>query len=438
MRCRVFFAWIIVPALVLAAGVSLDGCSKASQPYQSGRLYFSQKLFDKAAEQFELAVKEDPENGKNHFELAKTYAELDRNEEAGIEFKTAVEKDPTLKKDVQDAIQHYRADHFNSALSLIKDKAWGDAIAQLQESIYLDPDEPNQYINMGYCYSELGETDLAVSYYEKAMQLSPEDEKARTNLIATFVSQAADFREEKEYDQAIRFYRKVLELHLNDPSIDVAEASPKTLAEKTKGDDTGTGYLFDMGLTYLDKGESKNDKETLKTATEIFKAVFEANPADDDALYNYGYATMLGGDYARAIEIFGQLLDRRPREASYYMLMATCYVKSGSTEEEAKTNIVLYFAIANSLQSDQNRLRRSDYGDRRKHESRLKDKYRSWNDMKKALDSSGTPEDIYVYTDESGHEFETWFYWTMGEAVVFNDGAEYGRIRFAPQESGMR
>jgi tetratricopeptide (TPR) repeat protein len=434
MKYRVYLAWTLVLAVAFTAGICLEGCSKASQPYQSGRLYFSQQLYDKAAEQFELAVQEDPENGKNHFELAKTYAELERNEDAGKEFKLAAEKDPTLKEDVADAIQHYRADHFNDALSHIRDKSWGEAIAQLQESMYLDPDEPNQYINMGYCYSELGETDLAVSYYEKAMALSPEDEKARTNLIATFAKQASEFRGEGEYDRAVMFYLKVLELHIGDESLDVAQAKPAVLSAKVKGDDVGTGYLFDLGLTYMDKGEKKQDEEAVKHAADTFKALFDDNPADSDALYNYGYSTMLAGDFPGAIEIFGQLLDRKPKEASYYMLMATCYVRSGSTEEEAQTNIVLYFAIANSLQSDSNRQDPSEYRDQSKHEGQLKSSYRTWKDMKKALDSAGTPEDIYVYTDESGHKFETWFYWTMGEAVVFSDGAEYGKISFAPQE----
>jgi tetratricopeptide (TPR) repeat protein len=436
MRYRIYFAWTLVLTLAFVSGVCLEGCSKASQPYQSGRLYFSQKLYDKAAEQFELAVREDPENGKNHYELAKTYAELERNEDAGKEFRIAAEKAPELKDEVADAIQHYRADHFNDALGLIKDKSWGEAIAQLQESMYLDPDEPNQYINMGYCYSELGETDLAVSYYETAMELSPEDDKARINLIATFAKQASDFRKQEDYVQSVRFYQKVLELHLNDETLDVEQAPASVLAQRTKGDEVATGYLFDLGLTYMDKAEKEKDEAAVKSAMDIFKAVFDNNPADDDALYNYGYTTMLSGNYPGAIEIYGQLLDRRPKEASYYMLMATCYVRSGSTESESQTNIVLYFAIANALQSDDNRMNPSDYRDRGSHESLLKSKYKGnrWNDMKKALDSSGTPEDIYVYTDESGHQFETWFYWTLGEAVVFSDGAEYGKISFAPQE----
>ena len=434
MKSRVFFAWVLILAMAVTAGVYLEGCSKASQPYQSGRLYFSQKLYDKAAEQFELAVQEDPEDGKNHYELAKTYAELERNEEAGREFKIALEKTPALEKEVRDAIQHYRADHYNSALEFLRDKTWGEAIAQLQEAIYLDDTEPNQYINMGYCYSELGETEVAVSYYEKALTLSPEDDKARANLIATFAKQASDFREARDYDQAIRFYYKVLELQIGDESLDVATVPATVLAERTKADEVAAGYLFDLGLTYMDKAEKAKDMEAVPPAVDIFKALFDVNPADDDALYNYGYARMLGGECAEAIPLFGQLLDRRPKEASYYMLMATCYVKTGATDQETQTNIVLYFAIANSLQSDQNKLSPADFKDRTKHEGLLKGKYRSWQDMKKALDSSGTPEDIYTYTDESGHQFETWFYWSTGEAIVFNDGSEYGKIGFAPQE----
>ena len=65
MKYRFYLAWTLILAFALTSGLCLQGCSKASQPYQSGRLYFSQKLYDKAAEQFELAVQEDPENGQD-------------------------------------------------------------------------------------------------------------------------------------------------------------------------------------------------------------------------------------------------------------------------------------------------------------------------------------------------------------------------------------
>jgi tetratricopeptide (TPR) repeat protein len=434
MRCRVSVLWVLIVAIAFVGAAQMSGCSKASQPYQSGKLYFSQKLYQKAAEQFQLAVSEDPETGKNYLELAKCYAELDENEKAGQNFILATEKDPTLKKEVGEAIQHYRAAHYNHAVELMKEKSYGDAISELQEAAYLDPSDPNQYINMGVCYSELKQPDLAVKFYEKALALSPEDKMARENLIGTFANQAGEFRRQKSYDEAIKFYKKVLELSSGQESLDVDAISAPDLVTMFKDIDKGTGYIFDLGIAYLDQAEDNKDQDALERASAIFKALYDANPADEDALYYYAYSRSVAEDYSDAIMSFGRLLDRNPREASYYMDMASAYVKAAGSDSDMQMKGVLYFALAKALGSDSNKLAKSAFKDTGTLEKRLKEKYKTWSDMKKALGSMGLPEDIYAYTEDSGNEVEAWMYWSKGEAAVFTNGYETGKISFAPQE----
>ncbi len=425
--------WVLPVVLALVFAGQMSGCSKASQPYQSGKLYFSQKLYEKAAEQFEIAVQEDPETGKNYRELAKAYAELDKNEEAGENFRMAVQKTPELKDEVQDAVQHYRADHYNRGVELMKEKSYGDALGEFQEAAYLNQDDPNQYINMGFCYSEIGETDLAVRYYEKALALSPEDEMARTNLIGTFANQAADFRREKDYEQAINFYRKVLELTVDEEGFAVENSSPDQILAKVEDDEKGTGYLFDLGITYLDMAEDTGDEDALNRAADIFKVLYDHNPADDDALYYYAYGNMVAEDYEEAISAFGQLLDRTPREPTYYMSMAQAYVKAGGSSDMQMKG-VLYFALAKALGSDEYKLEKSKFRNESTLQKRLGDEYATWKDMKATMESLGVPENIYAYKEDSGSDVECWFYWTKGQAVVFTNGYETGRIQFAPQE----
>ena len=434
MKSRVNLFWVLFVVVALVGAGQMSGCSKASQPFQSGKLYFSQKLYDKAAEQFALAVAEDPLSGRSHLELGKCYAELDKNEEAGKNFKTAVEKEPILKEEVTETIQHYRAYHFNHAVELMKEKSYTEAVAELQEAAYLDDSDPNQYINMGVCYSELKQTDLAVQYFEKAIALDPGDEMARANLVGTFANQAADFRRAKSYDQAIKFYRKVLELTIDDSSLDFSTAPPEELVTRLKGDEKGTGYLFDLGICYLDLAEEKKDKEALAQASSFFKALYDANPADDDALYYFGYGKMVSEEYEDAIGAFGKLLDRNPREASYYMDMARAYVKGGGSDSEMRMKGVLYFGLARSLGSEDNKLPKSDFKNAEALENKLGQKYSTWKDMKKTIDSLGVPEAIYAYKEEGGSNVESWFYWTRGEAAVFTNGRETGKISFAPQE----
>jgi hypothetical protein len=114
--------------------------------------------------------------------------------------------------------------------------------------------------------------------------------------------------------------------------------------------------------------------------------------------------------------------------------MATAYVKGGGGDADLRMKGILYFALARSLESEKNKLDHALVRNRSKLEERLKKQYRSWKDMKKILDSWGVPEDIYAYKEDTGSEVESWFYWTRGEAAVFTNGQETGRISFAPQE----
>ncbi|SDE78512.1 tetratricopeptide repeat protein [Ulvibacter litoralis] len=61
----------------------------------------------------------------------------------------------------------------------------------MKEVIALDPTNPELYFNLGVSSAELGETEDAIKYYKKALELDPGYTKAQNNIAATILKDEA-------------------------------------------------------------------------------------------------------------------------------------------------------------------------------------------------------------------------------------------------------
>ncbi|WP_162938179.1 M48 family metallopeptidase [Kiloniella sp. EL199] len=69
-----------------------------------------------------------------------------------------------------------------TAIKLIKDKKYSDAQPLLQKTIKADPDNADAYNMLGYSQRKLGNKDVALSYYNKALDLNPRHRGANEYL----------------------------------------------------------------------------------------------------------------------------------------------------------------------------------------------------------------------------------------------------------------
>jgi len=76
-------------------------------------------------------------------------------------------------------------DEFDSAYALMERGDWKGAIKGFERSIRWYPDVPQPYGNMGICYAKLGEKQLALSAFDKAIEIDPNYEPAIRNKEAT-------------------------------------------------------------------------------------------------------------------------------------------------------------------------------------------------------------------------------------------------------------
>ena len=66
----------------------------------------------------------------------------------------------------------------------------------MAEAIEKEPNNPVLYYNLGVVSGELGEKDVAVSYYEKSIELDPTNENSYLNLVALILDGEQDIVDE--------------------------------------------------------------------------------------------------------------------------------------------------------------------------------------------------------------------------------------------------
>ena len=62
-------------------------------------------------------------------------------------------------------------EHFHQGVTLSRSGRWKDAIAAYKESLKLNPDSAQTYLNLGFVYYELGYDREAQEAFEKAQKL---------------------------------------------------------------------------------------------------------------------------------------------------------------------------------------------------------------------------------------------------------------------------
>ena len=146
---------------------------------------------------------------------------------------------------------------------------WNDAIKLMKKCIELDPLRPLNHLNLGNILSHAGQPQDANSYYEKALQLNPQFQRAhlylgRDYLLAGKIELALKEMHEENLE-VFRTFGLALVYHASGKSREADEAL-KTFTEKFQHD---WNYLLaelyafrgekDKALLWLENAYQKND-----------------------------------------------------------------------------------------------------------------------------------------------------------------------------------
>lgn len=391
----------------LIGAFAITGC--AQNPHLSGgRLYRSQKVYDKAQRELELAVQQEPKNPLAHLELGMVYAEIDETKKAGEEFDKALELDPKMLKDIDANRKHYWVEHFNAGIRLSNEEQnYAEAATEFQKAIDLDPKDVRAYTNLAFCLRKTGQPDQALALFQKALTLNPTDVNARKNLAASYLDMARSEAKDQRFLDAIMLYEKAYEL-----------------------DTTLVATQFELANAYSEAAMAESiavaKTQYYEKAVALYNRVLERTPDNIDATFNLGTAYLAMDKTDEALPLLQKAVNMDPKAPDFHNRLGRAYARAGSNEM-AVAEIVMSKALQGEVKADLDTWFNADT---------MKSRYPDVTAQTKALQTNGRPDQVYTY-EESGGIVEVWFYWTKGMGIYFvNGGAPIvNKVEFAPVAS---
>ena len=221
--------------------------------YEMGIEYIDKDNYDKALENFNMAILLNPLFSEAYFSRALTYYKLKEYDKAVEDYTKATEydpKNPTIYNNRGDC--YYRKQDYMSA---IKD---------YDKAALLNPSYMKAYYNRGLCYASLEQYEKAIEDFAKVVELKPDFAEA-------FHLRGISYEYSGDMDSAIDDYKKALELKPN-----FTEAKSHLDAAKSKAEGGGEGGESKPGsdirmvetpnMSFLDVAGMDKTKEEIRKA----------------------------------------------------------------------------------------------------------------------------------------------------------------------------
>ncbi len=177
----------------------------AGSYYKIANDYYEKGDYEKAIENYNMAILLNPLFSEAYFNRALSYYQLKNYDKSIADYTEAAELDPKnpiifnnkgdayyRKQDYTGAIKdydkaimlnpNYLKAYYNRALSYASLEDYEKAVEDFTKVVQLKPDFAEAYHLRGLAYEYAGDVDGAISDYEKALELSPELAEAKSHL----------------------------------------------------------------------------------------------------------------------------------------------------------------------------------------------------------------------------------------------------------------
>ncbi|WP_079509862.1 tetratricopeptide repeat protein [Mesobacillus jeotgali] len=185
-------------------------------------------------------------------------------------------------------------DKNQTGIELMREGKWEDAAKAFAEAIEEQPKDPVAYINFGNVLTAVGDTERAINFYDKAINL---DE----NATAAYYSKGGVYYDSQNFSEA----KDMFEIALK------------------KGLETGDNF-FMLGMSLANLGNRKLALPYLQRSTELLEN-------DAEALFQYGLCLAREDFIDEAIAVLEQavILDPEHADAFYNLGVAYGYKENG-------------------------------------------------------------------------------------------------------------
>jgi len=291
--------------------------------YSRGVLFAIEGEVDEAIEEYENALRVDPESPYLMTELAALYIQRQEMDKAlGL-----LERSVTLAPEYVDSRILLGSLYGNL-------KRFEDAIHEYKKVIGIDPEKREAYLFLNLFYRENKEYEKAVDILDDLLKMDPSSLMGSYYLAKTYAAMdrhdEAEVWFQKTLDIKPTFRPALMDLGILYRSQDKNDEAVAIYEDFLRSNPSDVQIRFELGNTLM-----KSKKYGM--ASEEFEKILEWDPSLTETRFSLGLAYFLGGkDYDRAIAQFLEVLRVRPDNDRAVYFLASTYEKKGQYADALK------------------------------------------------------------------------------------------------------
>jgi protein O-GlcNAc transferase len=179
-----------------------------------GLIYKETELFERAMEQYKLAIMYGPKDcpAKEHLAVVLT--------DYGTRLKLAGSTEKAVQSYTEALQIHdaYWPAYFNLGVVHSERREFDLAMKHYQLAIDRNPNYVEALCNIGVIYKNSGELALSIEYYDRALKANPNFAIANSNLSIALTDMGTQVKNEGRLDEGIAYYKRALHHHSKYPA----------------------------------------------------------------------------------------------------------------------------------------------------------------------------------------------------------------------------
>jgi tetratricopeptide (TPR) repeat protein len=237
-RRAVRWGWGMLVGFSVAFNLLVSVQYYAEAHYEVGTALLQEGRVQEAVNEYERALRIDPDYGQPHGNLGIALIRLGRVEEGIEQCEQALRLNPDYAEAhnnmgaaleqagrIQEAIVHYQQAlrikpdyaeaHKNLGSALGRMGKLPEAIGQFEEAMRIKPDYADAHTQLGVLLDRLGRMPDAIGQFEQALQINPDDAEAHNNMGIALGQMGNVAEAIRQLEEALRIRPEYAEAHYN-------------------------------------------------------------------------------------------------------------------------------------------------------------------------------------------------------------------------------
>jgi tetratricopeptide (TPR) repeat protein len=211
-----------------------------------------------------------------------------------------------------------------------RNSVWKNELTLWSDIVKKSPNKARPHLNLGIMLSRLGKTDVAITHFDKALQLNNRFAKAHFNLGAEMERQGNDADAVKHYHEAIKIEPNYIKAHNN---LGLLLARTGRIEEAFQHYSRILNFNPEYAPAHLNWGVAQADLGKFSQAIAHFEQALKIDPNYADAYYNLAIVLEKQGKINDAIDHYATALEKNPAKAEAHFNLGNIFFKQGNTDD---------------------------------------------------------------------------------------------------------